>query len=403
MAFTTVTGSNGITSLVGTTGVDTATIVTLPDKVFVGANTEDDVLTINLGTGGSNASNYDVRMGGGDDNFTTVDTILNSFISLDGETLANDGHDNFLVTGGTQLIINSEIVGRGGNDNFGTNAIRVRLQGSTINGNTGFDTIFIGASNSSEIYGGKDQDSIVSQGDLVDMMINGNKGDDTIRVSIAGVGTFSGTVFGGQGADLISVSNIENRVDGANLSGDDGSDTIIGSRGMDTITGGNDNDTLTGAANADTMTGGTGNDVFAGYGTASVADVNDGANKGFDTITDFSASTAAVANGDTISTGTAGTAGNFILQGAGGAAVLSDSGADLDAILTTAFAGFAAATTANGVITITAGAANAGIAGNYFVHNQDGIAGFQSGVDNVIKLNSLAGFTAANIANVVTV
>lgn len=382
--------------------MDIATLVTLEKKVFIGGNTGDDFVTLQIGSSGANnASDYNARMGGGDDIFTTGNTIINSFISLDGETLANDGHDTINGGAAGDLFLNSEIVGRGGNDRLGTAAGGVlNVSGSTVNGNTGNDTILIGTSDSSEIYGGKDQDSIVTTGNQVSMTYNGNIGADTITL---GAGTFSGFVNGGQGSDILSALAVTNTGTGVTMGGDKGSDTLIGSARNDSMFGGDDGDTLTGGAHADTMTGGTGNDVFAGYGTASVADVNDGADDGFDTITDFSASTAAVANGDTISTGTAGTAGNFILQGAGGVAVLSDSGADLDAILTTAFAGFAAATTANGVITITAGAANAGIAGNYFVHNQDGVLGFTSGVDNVIKLNSLDGFTAANIANVVTV
>ena len=35
-------------------------------------------------------------MGGGDDQFTAGNTILDSFVSLDGETLANDGNDTYL-------------------------------------------------------------------------------------------------------------------------------------------------------------------------------------------------------------------------------------------------------------------------------------------------------------------
>jgi len=380
--------------------VDIATLVSLENKVFVGGNTGNDLITLNIGTGSNNATDYNVRMGGGDDTFTLQNTLINSFISLDGETIANDGNDVF--TGGVagDLILNSEIVGRGGNDILGTVALDLNVSGSTVNGNTGLDTIRIGASDSSEIYGGQDQDSIVTTGNQVGMTYNGNKGADTITL---GAGTFTGFVNGGQGADTITATLVSNTGAGITMGGDKGADVLVGTGRADSIFGGEDADNITGAAGADSLTGGTGNDIFSGYGTNSVSDVNDGADKGFDTIADFSATTSATTNGDRISTGTAAVAGAFILQGAGGAAVTSDSGADLDEILTTAFAGFTATDTASGVITITAGAANAGIAGNYFVTNNDGLAGFGSGTDNVIKLGSLAGFTAANIANVVIV
>ena len=57
-----------MTSLVGTTGVDTATLVTLESNTFVGANTGDDNVALTQSTAGQNL-NYEVRMGGGDDTF----------------------------------------------------------------------------------------------------------------------------------------------------------------------------------------------------------------------------------------------------------------------------------------------------------------------------------------------
>ena len=95
MAFSTVVGSDGITSLVGTTGTDVAAIFTLPEDVFIGGNTGDDVVDIDL-IPTAIASNYEVRMGGGDDTFVVGDiinpstgVITDSFLSLDGEVLAN--------------------------------------------------------------------------------------------------------------------------------------------------------------------------------------------------------------------------------------------------------------------------------------------------------------------------
>ena len=66
MAFSTVVGSDGITSLVGTTGTDVAAIFTLVDDTFIGGNTGDDFVAIDL-IPEAVATGYNVRMGGGDD------------------------------------------------------------------------------------------------------------------------------------------------------------------------------------------------------------------------------------------------------------------------------------------------------------------------------------------------
>ena len=95
MAFSTVVGSDGITSLVGTTGTDVAAIFTLTENVFIGGNTGDDFVDIDL-VPAAVATDYEIRMGGGDDDLGILDPISFSDISLDGETLANDGNDKFV-------------------------------------------------------------------------------------------------------------------------------------------------------------------------------------------------------------------------------------------------------------------------------------------------------------------
>ena len=389
MAFSTVTGSNGVTSLVGTTGVDTATIVTLESNTFVGGNTGDDNITLNLGTAGQNASDYNVRMGGGDDQFTATNTILNSFVSLDGETLANDGDDTY--TGGGNLIINSEIVGRGGNDSF----TGMNLNGSTLNGNTGTDTITIGASATAFVYGGRDTDTITLTANSSAVLLNGNKGSDAITVNAV---TFSnGSVYGGAGNDTI---NMNSTTDGVLVSGDNGIDTINTAGGDDTINGGADDDTInaaggtdtidggagadniTGGAGADTITGGAGNDTFV-YTTLTDSVLTSGtSNTGFDTIADAAYSTSAfnaAANGDRFDVTTR--------PGAVTAAGVQAGGANLGATLTANFG--ALAVNAIGTITINGGNS---FDGNYIVIN-DGTLGYAFAADAVIKVNTLTGIS----------
>jgi len=401
LAFSTVTGSNGVTSLVGTTGVDTATVVTLDSNVFVGGNTGNDTLITALGTGGNNLSSYNVRMGGGDDQFTANNTLLNSFVSLDGETLANDGNDTY--TGGGSLIISSEIVGRGGNDTF----TGMNLNGSTLNGNTGIDTITLGSSATSFVYGGADTDTITVGGNSSALLVNGNKGTDNITVN--NVTFSSSSVYGGAGNDTITVNST---TDGILVSGDkgvdnittaggddtinggDNNDTIIAAAGVDTIDGGAGNDAITGGTGADVIAGGAGNDVFTiGAGDAALSAT--APSSGFDTISDFVANTQTVAaglTGDRINFATA-TGAYTAVAGAvsGGVSLTADLAAQ--EVAGTAFGG------ANNDYMGTTITGAVAWAGNYIVYDTDNNGVVNAG-DDVVKVNTLTGITAATTLNI---
>lgn len=395
MAFSTVTGSNGVTSLVGTTGVDSATVVTLASDVYVAGNTGNDILTTALGTGGNNLTNYDVRMGGGNDTFTLGDSLLNSTVYLDGATAANDGDDTF--AGVSNLIINSDIRAGSGVDTY-TNIV---ASGSNVNGNAGNDTITLvdGSSNSS-IWGGQGTDTItvglVAGGGTSGstMFINGNRGSDTITVN---VGSFAaGSVYGGNGNDTI---NMNSTTDGVLVSGDlgidnittstgddtvnggDGNDTIATVAGTDTIDAGAGNDTITGGADADTIAGGTGNDTFV-IGTTDSLITAATPSAGFDTISDFVANTgndAANVNGDIITFGTVTTviADTFAT---GGVSLLADLAANV----------IWAAADEVSTVTITGSSAWAGL---YLAYNNGtGGGGEVFAVDDtLVKVNTITG------------
>lgn len=246
-----------MTSLVGTTGVDTATLTTAND-VFVGGNTGNDAISL----AALISTNYDVRMGGGNDTFTQVSRIVNSTVSLDGLTLANDGNDTFTGAGNNNAFFASDLRGMAGNDTI-TN---LALNNSTINGNTGTDTITITASTSSSVFGGQGADTINTTGGGVGnatlMTINGNKGADTITLNGS---TFTGTVFGGQDGDVINANAVTVALattTGVTINGDLGADTLTGTGGVDTINGGAGADLITGGVGVDNMTGGAGADVF---------------------------------------------------------------------------------------------------------------------------------------------
>ena len=402
-----------MTSLVGTTGVDLATIVTLESNTFVGGNTGDDNVALTLGTAGQNASNYEVRMGGGDDTFTLNNTLLSSFIEMDGLTATNAGNDTF--DGTNDLIINSEIRGMAGSDTF-TN---LALNGSTVNGNAGDDRLTTGASSASFVYGGQGTDVItVGAGTTASaMMLNGNRGSDTIvvgdgaAVNAAAADTaFSGSIHGGNGNDTINAIDTQVAGDlvtstGVFISGDIGNDGIVGTFGVDTINGGDGDDTIdagsgadiidggagddgiTGGAGADVITTGTGNDAVT-VASGSALLTNATANAGFDTITDFTVNTggAGARNGDRILFGAAVNTVRAV-DNIDGTATTSLGNAL--AGINFAAAGDLARVTITGAVSWS---------GNYLVYNAAGAAVFDVAADDVVKVNTFTGAVANTFA-----
>ena len=379
MAFSTVTGSDGITSLVGTTGTDVAVIVDLSDDVFIGGNTGDDVVDIDLFGESRVAKDYAVRMGGGNDELESFDPILDSFISLDGEVLANDGNDRF----DANEVINSEVVGRGGNDVIDIDF----LSSSLVNGNTGNDIIEIDFAAGSAIFGGQGVDTIQIFNNSNDVEINGNRGSDSIFVGAVDFG--SSEIFGGQGDDSIEVFSGDDQFVSGDLGADfiltnggddaveggDGNDELITRGGNDTLEGGAGNDILEGGADADVMSGGSGDDLFEIlFGDSVVAA---GKSSGYDRITDFNVSDDEIFTSTLVTT--------IFDRG-----TVSSLGGSLSADLS-AFVGFPGFTNA-ATITIT-GAVD--WAGSYVIVD-DNFSTLYDANDTVFQINTVAGLTTAN-------
>ena len=114
--------------------------------------------------------------------------------------------------------------------------------------------------------------------------IDADLGDGADRAS-AGSGLPAGvalTVRGGDGADKLKATLVENRV---GFDGGAGNDELIGGESTDTLAGGPGEDTIDGRGAADTVLGGDGNDLLAGDGhnTEAGADLIDGG-PGYDRI-----------------------------------------------------------------------------------------------------------------------
>ncbi|MDB4337062.1 hypothetical protein OAA10_00960 [bacterium] len=381
MTFTTQTGANGVTSLLGTTGNDFDTIVNLPGNVEVAANTGDDTLDLGFGTNGEVYDNYEIVMGGDDDtvNLAGNGVLLNSFVQLDGNNEAVAGDDTFAMADATTALINSEIRGLSGDDTF----TLFNLQNSTVNGNANEDTIDVTGAVASQINGGSWADDITVEGDVLQSSINGNKGTDTV---VVGAGGRAGddeltdvSIYGGQGDDTIT-SNGNADSTGTLLSGDKGNDTITDGEADSTLNGGSGDDVLTAGEGADTLTGGSGADTFNfGNGDSVISDAD--TNSGFSSITDLStADTIAFQGfetGDTISNVNFGT---------------GDAGDTLFATLEDGniFAGGV------DVALITISDQDTDFNGSYIAFNTARRGNDFTADDTVIEVNSIVGLTSTN-------
>jgi len=291
LAFTTTTGAGG-TSLIGTSGVDTASVAGNLFPLFVGAQAANDVITLSNTT-----TSVTAYLGAGSDTFTAG--------ALGSSTIqGNDGNDLITLTGA--LTSSALVNGNAGSDTvtFSTGSL---ASGAKVLGGAGNDTFTIGT-------------ITLASGTA----INGNDGDDTFSIGL-GTAMSGATIFGGQGNDTI---NAADGTAGAILSGDNDNDTITGSLlAADTLFGGAGNDTLVGGAfdgvsyvSVDSLIGGSGVDTFDGlgaFGSATQSVTATTAITTFDVITDFTVGTdllkvGAVSFGGTYQgTGTMATAGSY--------------------------------------------------------------------------------------------
>lgn len=133
------------------------------------------------------------------------------------------------------------------------------LTGLTVNGNNGNDTLKVSSLDAAfaagiTLNGGEGKDVIDATGSKtvvgkvttgVGMVQDGGDGDDKLT---GGIG--NDTLIGGDGLDIIK--------------GGAGNDAILGGDGKDQLLGEAGNDTISGGANNDSILGGAGDDVLAG-------------------------------------------------------------------------------------------------------------------------------------------
>lgn len=260
MAFTTVQGSgtNDATSYVGTSGIDSLTLINQEDTFFVGAQQEADFVGYTTTTGNAAVlQNGEIRLGSGGDSFTDLGNGLANGVVLLTSTSVNGNKDaDILGAAGAGITgTNSSVWGGQGDDTINL----ANISGGFVNGNKDADTINTNGVTyvSTSLFGGQGADTITISGGetFTATTISGDNDNDTITVA-AGVTAFTSTTLaGGQGNDTVSIANAG--VAGY-LTGGEGTDTLTGDAGADTIEGGAGNDTVTGGAQADSLTVGAG-------------------------------------------------------------------------------------------------------------------------------------------------
>jgi serralysin len=202
----------------------------------------------------------------------------------------------------------------------------------------------------------------------------GTPGPDSLSAGNSGQ-----TMYGGAGNDTIIGNNSGSP--GDIIFGGSGNDTISGNNGGDTLYGGSGNDTIDGGLGTDTIIGGLGGDVLTGGGandTFVYSNLNnnqpfplrDSLVSNFDTITDFNSGNDRFQIGHTVAAADLITGLSF--AGTGNLAN------DLSSVLDSAHLH------ANGVseVTISGGGTEAGT----YVIIGDGTAGFNPSNDAVIRL-----------------
>ena len=281
-----------------------------PDQIVLGGG--DDFTE---GGGGndtisSTAGNNYITDSTGNDQITTgggSDTILSG---KNGDTIISGaGNDSIAAGAGPDVITagnnNDTIIGGGGNDTinmgagsdsadggngddiFQITATGDQIDGDTIDGGTGTDSISIvqAAAAIGSVFDMDDISNVLSISTANNGAAAAGGGNDITATFVAIAETTAQTVAVSAASittadvDLVVTNNANSATTTFNITGGAGADTLAGSNGADTISGGAGANVITGGQGADTLTGGGAVDTFQVTGTSDqvAADSIDGA------------------------------------------------------------------------------------------------------------------------------
>ena len=306
MAFTTLPGSaaTDAASLIGTSGIDIATVASQPTGLFLNAEDANDFITFSKA-----GSGYTVLGGQGEDSISAEPALTGSIVN------GNIGADVIVLT----TLDTSAVYGGKQNDTL----ISATLTSSSVNGNIGADAVTVTSGlSASQVYGGKDNDTLTVGGVISSSSVNGDIGNDTINLNVATLENGS-SVQGGLNDDTITLTGVNVFSSDSSVFGGQGNDTInlVNSTAGAVIYGDNDNDTITGGTGADNITVGAGNDRlnYAIGLTGGLAAL-------VDTITDFEVGTNVVDFTDLTNATLRGTGAGYEVVAAGANAVNANTG-----------------------------------------------------------------------------
>ena len=282
-------GQGGRDSIIGGAGDDFVDGGTSSDFIhgddIAGIFSGNDTITGSAGADFVEAGLGDDIVYGGNDN----DTIFgqagdDSLFGQSGDDVINGGEGDDTIVwkqDGADIIDNTdgrdrvEVRGTSGVDTIAVgqsgSTLTVTASGSTLNlpnalqdFANGLEELVINGGNGADVITISDVDNVGS----ILILANGQNGDDTITAAGAMLGVANLQLDGGNGNDTLTGSTGAETLRGSagddSLSGGEGDDTILGGDGQDALNGDAGNDILRGSFGNDTLDGGDGDDSLEG-------------------------------------------------------------------------------------------------------------------------------------------
>jgi Ca2+-binding RTX toxin-like protein len=198
--------------------------------------------------------------GDGDDTFQNRNTLTEGRSSVLADSLG-EGHAGFVTLHGGAGNDSMYAGTTRGGDLFGGTG-NDYMAGSVLEGEEGQMNLYGGEGND-VLYGGNATNLWAGSGDdFMNLLGNttawGGDGNDTFNVYAYDTPPGGATVYGGLGADTITLGEGNDTGHGG-----DGDDVIYGGNGLDMLYGGLGNDTVRGGQGADLLSGGDGADTLA--------------------------------------------------------------------------------------------------------------------------------------------
>jgi Ca2+-binding RTX toxin-like protein len=250
-------------TLIGNTGNDTLIGGGAPDVIFGGDGNDsifgqdgDDTILGDAGNDKIDAGDGNDLFDGGSGNDTLTSGAGFDQINWNG---LGSGVDIITESVGSEVLnVTTSIT---------ANTVTLDEIGGNVRVTEGTDSITTSDSTSSaNVFTRDGNDTINIQSlttvNLLNILIDGGIGNDTINGTGADIGLLRIQMNGGDGDDAINGTLGRDIINGG-----DGNDVVSGSFGDDTIIGGNGNDTLNGDEGRDSIDGGVGDDmIFGGDG-----------------------------------------------------------------------------------------------------------------------------------------